>query len=278
MKHIREDTLIGRFAAEWHRLFRHCLDYCLMTDREIPAGPPGAAAFATTRWSMVLAAGQRAAPDAEAALAGLCEVYWVPLYEFARRRGYSAADAADATQSFFARLIEKDYLQSADPERGRFRAFLLTAFKRFLSHQRSHDHALKRGGGKQLLSLDHESVESQLNIEPADHRTPERLYERRWAIILLDRVLQLLEEEYLRKGRVDFFFLCRGSLTGLGIDDRYASIAATFDMTESAVKVAVHRMKIRYRELLRAEVAQTVANDADVDDELRMLMQAVSDY
>lgn len=248
-----------------------------MTDRESSSGHEGAGNFATTRWSVVIAAGQRANPAAQTALAGLCEIYWMPLYEFARRRGCSTADAADVTQSFFARLIEKDDLQNADPERGRFRSFLLTAFKRFLSNVRSHDHALKRGGGVTIWSLDPERAESQLIVEAADHRTPERLYERRWAIILLDRVLQLLEDEYRRKGRHEFFSLCRGCLTGLGIDDCYASVAATCGMTESAVKVAVHRMRIRYRELLRAEVAQTVASDDDVDDELRMLMQAVSD-
>jgi len=199
------------------------------------------------------------------------------LYEFARRRGYSAADAADVTQGFFTSLLETDFLQRADPKRGRFRSFLLTAFKRFLSGERDHDTALKRGGGITIWSLDTAEAESKYAAEPADHRTPERLFERRWAIVLLDRVLQLLEEEFRRKGREQFFSLCRGSLTGLGIDEHYASIAAACDMTETAVKVAVHRMKVRYRELLRAEVAQTVANDAEIDEELQALMQAVSE-
>lgn len=244
---------------------------------EPPFDPPNAAAPATTRWSIVLAAGQRSTPDAQAALAWLCESWWTPLYEFARRRGYSASDAADLTQGFFTRLLESDFLQSADPARGRFRSFLLTAFRRFLSGERDHHRALKRGGGVTVWSFDAEKAESQYAAEPADHRTPERLFERRWAIVLLERVLQLLEEEFQRKGRGEFFSLCRGCLTGLGIDDHYATIAAACDMSESAVKVAVHRMKGRYRELLRAEVAQTVANDAEIDDELRALLKAVSE-
>lgn len=233
------------------------------------------AGFATTRWSIVIAAGQRSDAAAEAALAGLCEAYWLPLYEFARRRGYSAADAGDMTQEFFARLLEKAFLQSADPERGRFRAFLLTAFKRFLSKEREHDLALKRGGGLNLISLDLERAESQCRIEPIDDRTPESLFERRWAITLLDRVLHMLDEEYSRKGKQLFFKMCRGSLTGLGMEEQYATIAASCGMTEPAVKVAVHRMRARYRELLLAEIAQTVSSESEVEDELRALMNAV---
>ncbi len=237
--------------------------------------PSDKAGFATTRWSIVIAAGHRSDAAAEAALAGLCEVYWVPLYEFARRRGYSAADAGDVTQGFFTQLLEKNYLQSADPERGRFRAFLLTAFKRFLSKEHDHNHALKRGGGLSLVSLDLERAESQCRIEPIDDRTPESLFERRWAITLLDRVLHLLDEEYSRKGKQQFFTMCRGSLTGLGIEEQYASIAAACGMTEPAVKVAVHRMRARYRELLLAEIAQTVSSESEIEDELRALMHAV---
>ena len=150
----------------------------------------------------MIAAGHRADAAAEAALAGLCEAYWLPLYAFARRRGYSAADAGDVTQGFFAQLLDKDYLQSADPERGRFRSFLLTAFKRFLSKERDHNRALKRGGGASLVSLDLERAESQCRIEPVDDRTAESLFERRWAITLLDRVLHLLEEEFRHKGKL----------------------------------------------------------------------------
>ncbi len=222
-----------------------------------------------------MAAGRRSNPSADAAFAGLCECYWMPLYEFARRRGHSSTSAADCTQAFFLRLLEKDYLQSADPERGRFRAFLLTAFKRFLSKELDHDLAQKRGGGLTFVALDFDRAESLTCLEPADNRTPERLFERRWAIVLLDRVLHLLEAEYREKGKADLFNLCRGALTGLGIDEQYATIAVACKMTETAVKVAIHRMRNRYRELLRAEVAQTVTSESEVEDELRALMDAV---
>ncbi len=237
----------------------------------------GIDAFATTRWSIVIAAGHRSSPAADIALAALCEEYWMPLFAFARRRGYSAADAADVTQGFFACLLEKEYLASADPERGRFRSFLLTAFKRFLSKERGHDNAQKRGGGSTIRSLDFGHAESQYACEPVDDRTPERLFERRWAITMLDRVLLRLEREYSEKGKAEFFALCRGTLTGIGLEEQYSSIAVTCRMSETAVKVAVHRMRARYRALLRAEVAQTVASDADIDDELRALFDAVRD-
>ena len=246
-----------------------------MNDSDDNPRSSGSNAFATTRWSMVIAAGHRSNPAADVALAALCEEYWTPLYAFARRRGYSAADAADVTQGFFTCLLEKDYLECADPERGRFRSFLLTAFKRFLSKERGHDNALKRGGGITIRSLDADLAESQYAFEPVDDRTPERLFERRWAITMLDRVLQRLEQEYCEKGKTEFFALCRSSLTGIGMEQHYSSIAVSCGMTEAAVKVAVHRMRARYRELLRAEVAQTVASDADVDDELRALFDAV---
>jgi len=242
--------------------------------------PQHAGGFATTRWSVVLASGQRQDTTADAtadeALTQLCEAYWLPLYEFARRRGYSAADAGDVTQGFFAQLLEKHYLQSADPERGRFRSFLLTAFKRFLTKDREYHQAQKRGGGMLTISLDFARAESQYGLEPADAQTPERLFERRWAITLLDRVLKALEQEYTHKGKSDFFARCRNSLTGLGMDQQYAEIAAACGMTEASVKVAVHRMKARYRELLTAEVAQTLASDDEIADELRALMDAVA--
>lgn len=238
--------------------------------------PPRAVGFTTTRWSIVLAAGQRTDATADEALTRLCEAYWLPLYEFARRRGYSAADAGDVTQGFFARLLEKHYLQSADPERGRFRSFLLTAFKRFLTKEREYQQAQKRGGGTLTISLDFIKAESQYRPEPSDEQTPERLFERRWAITLLDRVLKALEQEYAGKGKQDFFFRCRNGLTGLGMDQQYAEIAAACGMTEASVKVAVHRMKARYRELLMAEIAETVACNSDIHDELRALITAVS--
>ena len=233
--------------------------------------------FATTRWSIVLAAGGRALanPGAEAALSELCIAYWIPLYAFARRRGLAESNAADATQAFFVCLLEKDYLKDADPERGRFRSFLLTAFKRFLSRERDFSNALKRGGGVVIHSLNASDAESKCGLEPSVNETAEAVFERRWALTLLDRVLQLLEGEYQSKGRSDFFAACRGALIGTDSAEQYSEIAERHGMTEGSVKVAIHRMRTRYRELLRIEVGQTVASAEDIDDELRSLMDAV---
>lgn len=189
--------------------------------------------------------------------------------------GLFTSDAADATQAFFVRLLEKDYLKDADPDRGRFRSFLLTAFKRFLSKERDFTRALKRGGGLVVRSLNISDAESKYGLEPGVAETAETLFERKWALTLLDRVLELLESEYRTKGRSDFFNACRGTLIGTGAEEQYAVIARTHGMTEGAVKVAVHRMRSRYRELLRLEVGQTVASADDIDDELRSLMDAV---
>ena len=157
-----------------------------------PHNEPAARHFATTRWSLIAAAGQGSSPEAHEALATLCRVYWYPLYAYARRRLPSAEDAQDLTQEFFARLLEKDYLQAADPQRGKFRSFLLTAFKRFLAKEQDRASAQKRGGGRSPLSLDFQAGERQYQLEPTDHATPERLYERRWALTLLDQVLTRL--------------------------------------------------------------------------------------
>jgi RNA polymerase sigma factor (sigma-70 family) len=239
------------------------------------AGANGGGRFATTRWSLVIAAGRRSSPDASAALTSLCEKYWYPLYAFARRQGYAAHDAADLTQSFFATLLEKDYLRGADQQKGRFRSFLLTMFKRFLSKQREHSRAQKRGGAHTLLSFDVETAEARFRLEPADEQTPERAFERQWATTLLARVLEKLEQDYLEKGRGDLFAACRGYLVGSG-DSGYAQTAAALGSTEGAVKVAVHRMRQRYRELLKAEIADTVESPQDVEEELRSLLAAVS--
>ncbi len=233
--------------------------------------------FATTRWSLVVAAGDRvqANPDADAALSELCTAYWMPLYAFARRSGLAESNAADATQAFFVCLLEKEFLKDADPQRGRFRSFLLTAFKRFLAKDRDFSHALKRGGGVIIHSLNSSDAESKCGFIPSNHETAEAVFERRWALTLLDRVLQLLESEYQSKGRSGFFAACRGALIEADSSELYSKIAEQHGMTEGAVKVAIHRMRTRYRELLRIEVGQTVANSDDIDDELRSLMNAV---
>ncbi len=230
--------------------------------------------FATTHWSLVVAA-QGASPAAREALAELCRLYWYPLYAYVRRRGHSDDEAQDLTQEFFARLLERNDLARLDPARGRFRAFLLAACRHFLANQRDHAHALKRGGGLRPLSLDLADSERRYASEPSHEQTPERLFERRWALTLLDCVLQRLRQHYETAGQLLLFERLKGSLTGAATDT-YAESAAVLGMTEGAVKVAAHRLRQRYRDLLREEIARTVADPGEVDDEIRELFGALA--
>jgi RNA polymerase sigma factor (sigma-70 family) len=234
----------------------------------------GGQPFATTHWSIVLAAGHGSQPDSEAALAKLCEAYWFPLYCYVRRRGQSANEAQDLTQEFFATLLEKEYLRAADPHRGRFRSFLLASMNHFLANQRRRRLAQKRGGGRVSLSLDFQSGESRFSREPSHDLTPEKVYERRWAMTLLDRALSRLGQEYVAGGKSALFDRLSAFLGG-DKGAAYRDIAADLGMTEGAVKVAVHRLRKRCREHLRSEVAQTVADPRDVDEELGNLMAAM---
>ena len=231
--------------------------------------------FATTRWSLVLAAGRGDAPEAEAALAALCQSYWYPLYAYVRRSGHPADEARDLTQEFFARLLEKHALRAADSERGRFRSFLLTALKRFLSKQRHQARAQKRGGGRKPLSLDFEQGESRYRLEPAHEATAETIYEQRWALTLLDRVFDRLRAEFDQAGKQKAFHRLKVYLTGEAGMPSYREVAVELGMTEGAVKVAVHRLRRRYRALVREEIAQTVAGPEDVDEELSHLFAAL---
>jgi RNA polymerase sigma factor (sigma-70 family) len=231
--------------------------------------------FASTRWSVVAAVGQGSSPQAQEALATLCRLYWYPLYAYARRRLASIEDAQDLTQEFFAQLLEKDYLQAADPNRGKFRSFLLTAFKHFMSKERDRAQAQKRGGGRAALPLDFQAGENRYHREPSDHLTPEILYERRWALTLLEQALGLLRQEFIGAGKQQLFEVLKNTLTGDGSAEPYAQIAEKLSMSEQAVKVAVHRLRQRYKELLREEIAQTVATNDEIDDELRDLFKAV---
>jgi len=238
-------------------------------------GPQPAWRFASTRWSIVAAAGRKESPEARAALAVLCQAYWYPLYAYARRRLARADDAQDLTQEFFARLLEKDYLQGADPHRGKFRSFLLTAFKHFLAKEHERAAAQKRGGGRQPLSLDFQDGERRYHHEPADPTTPEMLYERRWALTLLEQALARLRQEFTSAGKEQLFEALKGTLTGDGTAEPYARIGQDLGLSEQSVKTAVHRLRRRYQELLRAEVAHTVASPEEVEDELRDLFAAV---
>jgi RNA polymerase sigma-70 factor (ECF subfamily) len=238
-------------------------------------GPAAGRHFATTRWSVVAAAGQGPSPQAREALATLCQAYWYPLYAYARRHLGSAHDAQDMTQAFFAELLEKHYLQAADPRRGRFRSFLLTAFKHFLSKECERAGALKRGGGRAPLPLDLQDGERRYGMEPVDPATPETLYERRWALAILEQTLARLRQEMAGAGKERLFDCLKGALAGEGLQGSYAQVAAELGTSEQAVKVAVYRLRRRYQELLRAEIAQTVASPEEVDEELRDLFAAV---
>jgi RNA polymerase sigma-70 factor (ECF subfamily) len=211
-----------------------------------------------------------------AALEELCQAYWTPLYAFARRAGHSPEDARDFTQGFFARLLEKRDLAAADPERGKFRTFLLAAFKHFLAHERERAGALKRGGGIEFLPLHTEAEESGFGSEPADLHSPEQAFELRWAAALLEKVLRRLREEFAASGRAALFDDFKGFLIGEPPEGGYAATAARLGMTEGAAKMIVTRTRGRYRLLLRSEIAQTVTMPGEVEEELRHLRAVLS--
>lgn len=229
--------------------------------------------FATTRWSLVAAAKD---PTAGQALAELCGLYWYPVYAFVRRRGHSADDAGALTQEFFARLIEKAGIAGADPAKGRFRSYVLGACRHFLANEHDRAAAKKRGGGHVVESLDLTDAERRYAAEPADDRTPEQLFERRWALTLLDDVLAGLQAEYATAGQELLFDRLKSSLTGEA--GPYADLAAELGMTEGAVKVAAHRLRRRYRDRLRAAIAETVETDDDVEAEIRDLFTALGNH
>ena len=233
---------------------------------------PGARAFATTRWSVVLAAGG-ATPAAGEALAVLCRAYWYPLYTFVRREGKSAPDAQDLTQEFFARLIAKEWLGEVAPERGRFRSWLLAAMKHFLAKEWRDAHREKRGGGATFEPLDTSAAEERYAREPAELATAEKLYDRRWAMDLLDRGFARLEAEFAAAGKAAQFAALKFSLTGEKVALR--EVAAQLGSSEGAVKVAVHRLRERYRELIRAEIAETVETAEQIEAELQELQAAL---
>lgn len=230
--------------------------------------------FAATRWSIVVAAGGADSKRARRALEHLCSTYWYPLYAFVRRQGHAPHDAQDLTQEFFARLLARNFLGDADPGKGRFRSFLLGALKHFLSDEWDRARAQKRGGGVQIISLDAESAETRYKLEPADDSSAEKIYERRWALALLDQVLRRIRSEFARDGKEHFFEELKPALTGAKIP--CAEIAARLGLKEGAVRVAVHRLRTRYRDLLRAEIAETVASPTDVDSEMQHLFAALT--
>ncbi|MEW4527398.1 sigma-70 family RNA polymerase sigma factor [Maioricimonas sp. JC845] len=226
--------------------------------------------FATTRWSLVVAA--RGTGDASAAaLEDLCRAYWYPIYAYIRRRTRDVHEARDLTQAFFGQILEKGTIAAADRQRGRFRAFLLTACRRFLINESERDRAAKRGGNVRILSLEYETGESRYGTQAVDTDTPERIFEQQWALTLLGRVLERLQSEMTAKGKADQFDVLKAFLSGTPRDGSLTAAANELGMSEGAVKVAAHRMRQRYRELLRSEIAGTLADPSETEDEIRSL-------
>jgi RNA polymerase sigma-70 factor (ECF subfamily) len=244
---------------------------------ELPFPETGEPAFrfTATHWSLVLAAGGTDSISARPALARLLETYWYPLYAFIRRKGRGPDEACDLTQEFMARLLERNLLGAADPARGKFRTFLLSALERFLVDEWRREGRKKRGGGRAPISLSVPDAESRYRLELADHLTPERIYERRWAITLLELGLRRLEEECAAAGREAQFAAVKPVLVGEDQGRTYAAIAADLKMTEGALKTLVHRLRRRFRILLRAEISQTVSDPGDLDEEIQHLFRSL---
>lgn len=233
--------------------------------------------FATTRWTVVLAAGRRSSQQADAALEELCRLYWYPLYVFVRRQVATREDAEDLTQAFFERLLEKNYLAGLSSDKGRFRAFLLAALKHFLANEWDRANRQKRGGGVAHLSLDWQNADTRYQVNPADHLSPDKLYDRAWAVTVLERVIARLREENAAEGKTVLFDRLKPFLTVGKSAIPYGDAAAALGLTEGAVRVAVHRLRRRYREVLRAEIGQTLQDPAQTDAEMRALFEAFAD-
>jgi RNA polymerase sigma-70 factor (ECF subfamily) len=225
---------------------------------------------------MVLEAGG-SSTEGKSALEHLCRTYWYPLYLYVRRQGHPVEDAQDLTQQFFARLLEREYLRLADKTRGRFRTFLLSSLKRFLINEWKQANRQKRGGGFEFVSRDADTVEGRFLAEPADHRTPDKAYERQWALVVLGRVLEQLRAEFASVGRALVFDALKPQLIGDGCDDSYAEIGRRLGMTEANLKVTMHRLRHRFRDLLKQEIRQTVANQTEVEEEIQHLIVALTD-
>lgn len=243
---------------------------------QVPLGPVVSTRFQTTHWSVVLAAAEADSPASRDALATLCQAYWPPLYAFVRRRGYAPAEAEDLTQSYFARLLEKNYLGEVRAEAGRFRSFLLASVSHFLANEWDREHARKRRPDRGIISLDADEAERRYSDEPADQLTPERLYERQWAATVLGRVLEVLRDEFVSAGEWERFDRLKSYLTGSSPAAPYVEVASELGLSEAAVKTAVHRLRRRYGELLRQEIGALVQDPSEVDDELRYLLRVVA--
>lgn len=240
-------------------------------------GPAPSARFCTTHWSLVAAAVHSHDPDSAAALESLCQTYWYPLYAFVRRQGRTAHDAQDLTQEFFAKLLEKNYLNAASAAKGRFRTFLLVALKRFLAKEWERSRALKRGGTRIHLPLDAEWAESRYQAEPADTLEPERIFERRWAATLLEQALQRLREEYEQGARGKEFEQLKEYLAAERGSIPYDALAGALGSSPGAARVQLHRLRKRFRELFRDQIAQTVSSTDELDEEVRYVLAVLSE-
>jgi RNA polymerase sigma factor (sigma-70 family) len=249
----------------------------IMMGRETEAAPGAAAQplFATTHWSVVLAAVNHETPEATAALEQLCRTYWYPLYAYVRRRGYSPEDAKDLTQEFFARLLEKRFLLQVDPGKGKFRSFLLAAINHFLANEWDRANAVKRGGRVTFLALDHDSAEQRL-VESSLEHSPEQIFERCWALTFLQEVLGRLRNEVVQAGRATHFGELKIFLTGDKPSTAYSELAAKLGTSEAALRKEVQRLRHRYGELLREEIGRAVANPIEIEDELCHLFTVLS--
>ena len=234
--------------------------------------------FATTSWSQVLAARDGPSTESRQALEALCKAYWYPLYAYVRLQGYDPEASRDLTQAYFAQLLEKEYLKDVEPHAGRFRAFLKVSVKHFLSKERVKEHALKRGGRAQVFSLDAEDAEGHYRFEPVDRLTPEEIFERRWALTALERVLGKLRGEFSQAGKEEELQRLKPFLTGEEPRVSYRQVASELGTSEGAVKASVRRLRGRFGKLLREEIAETVANPDEVDDEVRHLLQVIAPW
>ncbi len=233
--------------------------------------------FATTRWTVVLTAGRGSTPQADLALEELCRTYWYPLYAYIRRHSRTREDAEDLTQAFFMRFLERNYLERLCSEKGRFRAFLLAALKHFLANEWDRANRRKRGDGVRPLSLDWQSADTRYKIDPADNLSPDKLYDRAWAVTLLERVIGRLRDESAAAGRSKLFEQLKPFLMVGTRVIPYAQTAAVLELTEGAVRVAVHRLRRRYRQLLLEEIGQTLADPAQVEEEMQALFSAFAE-
>jgi RNA polymerase sigma factor (sigma-70 family) len=267
--------IFGLLPAEEALMIRNRIKGTMDEWRHDEGSPIGArGVFKTTRWTRVHKACQEDSPSGRLALSGLCQDYWYPLYAFARRRGHSKEDSQDLTQGFFARLFEKDYLKRADAARGRFRTFLLSSFTHYLINDWEKNQAGIRGGKCSFVSWEGELAEERYGQEPSHELSPEKLYDQRWALILIEKTMAALRQEHTRAGEQALFEALQGHLTGGEGLESYKAAAARLHLTESAVKMRVHRLKRRFGILLREQIADTVSQEKEIDEEMRQLFAA----